>query len=102
MESSATRRLFFLAVAIALAFLPLIEFFDTWEHPWSDNSDEIVFTLTWCALALGFCSLRHLLPLFLKALFLISPRVLWATVFHERGFQETTFAFSFSSAPLRI
>ena len=51
-----------LLLAGALTFLPLLESFDTWEHPWDGDgrSDEIVFTLFSCALAVGCASLRRL------------------------------------------
>ena len=61
-----------LLLAGALTFLPLLESFDTWEHPWDGDgrSDEIVFTLLSCALAVGCASLRGL---FRSRRFVVAP-----------------------------
>jgi len=49
-----------LLLAGVLAFSPIVECFDTWEQPWSEDSQgELVLTVLCCAIALGYACVRR-------------------------------------------
>ena len=97
-----------LLLVVVLAFSPLIETFDEWEQPWSgDSSGELVFTVISCAIALGYASVRRVIPLLrtlaLRALIVgsTSTNLLGMFACQQAG-PRIQLTAGFSPPPLRI
>ena len=93
-----------LLLLVALALLPLLEFFDTWERPWSTNSGELVFTLLFCAVAVGYAFVRLLLPFLSYVLNDCSTPGLGLShsLARQEVLRKTAMPSSLSGTPLRI
>lgn len=100
------RRWIFLVWALAIAFLPLLEFVDSWERPWSGDSNEVVTTCLVCLLALAYGFVRRQWSILCP----LPPRVLAAhstaapsfPLGRLRVLEDVSLFPPFSSVPLRI
>lgn len=97
-----------LLLVAVLAFAPLLESLDTWEHPWSgDSSGEMVFTLISCALAIGYAAVRRLIPPLLnlvlrEIVYSDSSITLIVKFIRQQTAPQPGRASPFPSSPLRI
>ena len=97
-----------LLLAGVLAFSPLVECFDTWEQPWSgDSQGELVLTVLCCAIALGSACVRRasawLRNLALRALNVRSLFTTLRAIFtSQQAGPHLYIIFGLSPPPLRI
>lgn len=97
-----------LLLAAVLSFSPLVECFDTWEQPWSEDSKgEVVLAVLSCAIVLGYACVRRMSVLLrilaLRALNVSSLSTTFRAIFAcQQAGPRLQLAFGLSPPPLRI